>query len=184
MGGKYTRWSKEDLERIKAISTLYGLDELAEFFGRSRKSIQKILLRYNLKHRDSIVRYTHLETENTKRCNSCEQILPLDAFHKSSGGRKGVYHCCRECYSIQRKQKRLEAESSILQKEKDKLKEAFMKENKDKTFFCNQCQCEKKLSDYIVSAKRQRNGTYRIAKDCKECKRRREAARARTRGYK
>lgn len=180
------RWSKDELNRIKSISELYSIEDLAEFFGRSEKAIKAVLCRYKLKHKYSRVSNKELETEDTKYCTGCESVLPLSSFHRQSGGRKGVYNICRACYSERRKHLRILASQSVSDDgavKKQELREKFVTEHKDTVFYCEKCESDKTLDDYVISVKKEKNGSYRVAKECKQCKQKRNLARIRKKGY-
>ena len=186
MGERLKRWSKDELARLEAISSLYSLSELSEFFGRTESAVSTKLKRLNLKHRESRNVYSNEETEDTKECMICKEILPLSEFYPTKYGRKGVYHQCRPCYNTYRKLKRLDRAASaneLSKEEKEKLVEEFKQKHKNATFYCNPCDSEKTIEDYYLSIKRSKTGKYRVAKDCKCCRVRRKLTRAQKRGY-
>lgn len=186
-----TRWSEEELNRLEAIAPLYSLEELAEFFDRTPSAIRTKLNRKKIKHKNSPMKFNELETEDTKYCTICCNILPLSSFYRSAQGRKGTYYCCRECSSSSRRAKRIEAQlknslegvSALTKEEKNQIKEQYYQENKGKVFHCKGCQSDKTIDDFLIVLKTTRNGGYRASRECRECKQRREANRAKTRGY-
>lgn len=174
--GRGRRWSQEELERLKQVSTLYSLDELADFFNRTKPSIQRKLFDLSLKHKESKMDKSNIETDDTKFCTGCETCLPLDSFHAACNGRKGVYYICKECYSQRRRQQRLDARSDdsfITSEEREQLISAYTEKHKHKTFYCKQCESPKVIADFNLSVKKKENGGFRVAKNCRECSKRR-----------
>jgi Autographiviridae endonuclease VII len=54
----------------------------------------------------------------TKRCTKCGEVKPLDAFCRQKGGRFGRHPRCRECRSVQEKERYWANRDQILAKQR------------------------------------------------------------------
>jgi len=113
------------------------------------------------------------ETEDTKLCPLCENILPLEAFTKEARNRKGKSARCRECAQtayIEKMSISPETANRIKQQVKARGKEA------EDTKACSVCFRLLPL-DAFSKAKGKRKGR------CPECKRCRKEYKAQTREH-
>lgn len=157
-------WNEENINRLIEMCKIYTTEEIAEQFGASISAIR------NEKHKLGLISKTEIKDDvpqGMKRCSKCNTILPLSEFYNKKNSKDGKQPYCKSCNALT---KSLDYYKKI---EEDKEKEiaAYMKENKDKTFYCKYCNCEHTINDYFINYDKRKKRGSRVYKICKNRRR-------------
>lgn len=157
-------WNKENQQRLIEMNEIYTTEEIAEQFGASVSAIKnekyKLGLGSKKEDEDNV-------PEGMKKCSKCKTILPLSEFYDKKNSKDGKQPYCKSCNALSK------SLSYYRKKEEEKEKEiaAYMKKNKDKTFYCKYCNCEHTINDYFINYDKRKKEGSRIYKICKNRRR-------------
>lgn len=103
------------------------------------------------------------ETENTKICSTCEQLLPLDRFSNNKKSRRGKRSECKKCVQQNRINKKITNKENV---EKYSYIKSKREQEPENMKYCPKCDRYFELNGFHKT-KRGRKG---VMGSCKECR--------------
>ena len=151
------RWSKEEVDFLKTNYREMPIETICDVLGRSLAGVKSKAITLEITRKKLPV------IDGKKCCLKCETYKVFDDFYKHHNTKDGFYSWCKDCTNLSRRQKYFEKHFE----EQEKMKKAFIKENKDKTFKCTRCKEILPLDSYRVAFRS--NGRIERKTFCKAC---------------